>query len=292
MATDAFDMTGTIDFHVHTGPDVFPRVGDDLAIARDCAAGGMSGMAVKCHFQGTEIRASLVNQMIDGFTMYGGITLNYGVGGLNPIAVESSLAVGGSIVWGPSGHARHHGEVTGTLGGWGTKSMQLSVPAGATGISVLDEDGDLVDSAREIVRLVQQHDAVLATSHLGPADVLALIDEANRIGARVLVNHVLYIPKTDLTFVTEVVSRGAMVEMCSVLVGGFWSKVTMDDVLGVIDAVGYEHIVLSSDAGGPNTPMPRESLRVFANNLAARGVSERHIRHMLTESPRALLNLS
>jgi len=288
---DAFDMTGTIDLHVHTGPDLFPRLGDDLAIARDCAAGGMAGMAVKCHFQGTEVRAQLVNQVVENFTMFGGVTLNYGVGGINPIAVESSLAVGGSIVWGPSGHAKHHGEVTGQLGGWGNKTMNLSVPEGSTGITVLDDDGQLIDAAKEILRLVKEHDALFATSHLGPADVLALVDEARATGTRILVNHVLYIPKTDMSFVKEVVDRGAMVEMCSVLVGGFWNKVSAEDVQAIIGLVGHESIVLSSDAGGPNTSMPRESLRVFANNLIYYGIPEDHVRHMMTESPRRLLGV-
>jgi hypothetical protein len=289
---DRFDMTGTIDMHVHTGPDLFPRVGDDLEIARDCAAGGMAGMAVKCHFQGTEVRASLVNQVIDGFTMYGGVTLNYGVGGMNPLAVESSLAVGGRVVWGPSGHAKHHAEVTGTLGGWGKKTMRLSVPAGALGITALDENGDLTDAAHEVVRLVREHDALLATSHLGPADVLKLVDEASTTGARVLVNHVLYIPKTDMSFIEEVIRRGAAIEICSVLVGGFWNKIPIEEVVHVIQAYGFENIVLSSDAGGINTSMPRESLRVFADHLIYLGIPEEHVRYMMTQTPQRLLGIA
>jgi len=34
-------MSDAIDLHVHTGPDLFPRLGDDLDIARGCASVGM-----------------------------------------------------------------------------------------------------------------------------------------------------------------------------------------------------------------------------------------------------------
>jgi hypothetical protein len=288
---DGFDLTGTIDMHVHTAPDIFPRLGDDLAIAQGLKSAGMVGMAVKCAFQGSEVRAHLVNQMLEGFTMYGGITLNYPVGGINPTAVETSLRVGGRVVWGPSGHARHHAEVTGHLGGWGNSFMNLPVPKDATGVTVLDEDGALTDDAHEVVRLVAEHDALLATSHLGPEEALLLTDEAVKVGARVLVNHVLYIPKGDLSFVREVASRGADVEICSILIGGFWNKLTFEDVMSVIDNVGYEHVILASDGGGIQVPSPHESLRVLANNLVHADVPEKHVRHMMDANPRRLLGI-
>ncbi|GII24745.1 hypothetical protein Pme01_43420 [Planosporangium mesophilum] len=287
-----FDMTDVIDLHVHTAPDTFPRLGDDLAIARACAAAGMAGMAVKCHYEGTAARAHLVNQQVPGFTMFGGITLNYPVGGINPAAVHSCLAIGGRVVWMPSGHAHYHSEVTGTLGGWGNSFMQLYNPPDATGLTVLDGDGRLTDAAREVVRLVAAADALLATSHLSPHEILAVLDDAADVGTRVLVNHVMYMPQCDLDFIAEIVRRGGYVEICSVLVSGFWDKLRLDDVQAVIDRVGAGRVVLASDGGGIQTPMPHESLRVLADNLLHRGVPESELRRMLVDNPRHLLGLS
>lgn len=286
-----FDMTGAIDMHVHTGPDLFPRLGDDAEIARGCAAAGMSGMAVKCHFEGTAIRAHLVNQMVPDFTMYGGITLNYPVGGINPTAVHACLSVGGNVVWMPSGHSCYHAEITGSLGGWGNSFMQLQNPAGATGISVLDEDGKLIDDAREVVRLIAQSSALLATSHLSPREILAVLDEARTVGARVLVNHVMYMPDCDYDFIAEVVARGALVEVCSVLVSGFWDKLRLDNVQQIIDRVGADSVVLASDGGGIQTPTPHESLRVLLDNLLHVGVPEADLRRMVVDNPRRLLGI-
>lgn len=287
-----FDLTGVIDLHVHTGPDMFPRIGDDLEIARSCAAAGMAGMAVKCHFESTAVRAHLVNQQVSGFTMYGGVTLNYPVGGINPAAVHASLAMGGQVVWMPSGHSAYHASITGSLGGWGNSFMQLYNPPDATGIRVLKEDGTLRTEAREVVRLVAENDALLATSHLSPPEILAVVDEAKAVGARVLVNHVMYMPACDIDFVAEVVDRGATVELCSVLVGGFWNKLSLDDVVGVIERVGPEAVVLASDGGGIQTPTPHESLRVLADNLIHHGVAEGDVRRMVVDNPRRLLGIS
>lgn len=285
-----FDMTGVIDLHVHTGPDLFPRLGDDAEIARGCASVGMRGMAVKCHFEGTAVRAHLVNQMVPDFTMYGGITLNYPVGGINPTAVHACLALGGNVVWMPSGHSRYHAETTGTLGGWGNDFMRLRNPVGATGITVL-EDGELIEDAREVIRLVAQTDSLLATSHLSPDEILAVLDDAATVGARVVVNHVMYMPDCDYSFIEEVVRRGAKVEVCSVLVSGFWDKLKLDNVVQIIERVGADNVVLSSDGGGIQTPLPHESLRVLLDNLLNQGVPEDQLRRTVVDNPIQLLGL-
>jgi hypothetical protein len=284
-----FDLTDAIDLHVHTGPDLFPRIGDDAQIARACAAAGMAGMAVKCHFEGTAIRAHLVNQMVPGFTMYGGITLNYPVGGINPVAAHACLALGGKVVWMPSGHSRYHASLTGTLGGWGNDFMRLRNPVGAEGITVLDEDGRLIDDAREVIRLVAQTDTLLATSHLAPEEILAVLDDAAEVGARVLVNHVMYMPQCDYDFIEEIVRRGAAVEVCSVLVSGFWDRLRLDNVVEIIRRVGAENVVLASDGGGIQTPSPHESLRVLLDNLLHFGVPEEQLRTTVVDNPRRLL---
>jgi hypothetical protein len=286
-----FDLTDAIDLHVHTAPDLFPRIGDDAAIARACAAAGLAGMAVKCHFEGTAVRAHLVNQMVPGFTMYGGITLNYPVGGINPVAVHACLTLGGRVVWMPSGHSRYHASITGTLGSWGNDFMRLRNPEGAEGITVLDKAGGLTDDAREVIRLVAQTNSLLATSHLSPEEILPVLDDAADVGARVLVNHVMYMPQCDYDFIEEVVRRGALVEVCSVLVSGFWDRLRLDNVVEIIRRVGADNLVLASDGGGIQTPSPHESLRVLLDNLLHCGVPEDQLRRAVVDNPRRLLGV-
>lgn len=286
-----FDLSGAVDLHVHTAPDMFPRIGDDLTTARACAAAGMAGIAVKCHYESTANRAYLVNKQLEGFTMVGGVVLNYPVGGINPAAVHACLAVGGRVVWMPSGHSVYHAETTGALGGWGNSFMQLYNPPGATGLSVLDDEGALTAPTREVIGLIAERSALLATSHLSPQEIVAVVQEARAQGVRVVVNHVLYMPNCDLDFVERLVDLGAYVEICSVTVGGYWNRLSTADAVAIIRRVGAEHVVLASDGGGIQTPSPHESLRVLADNLLLEGIPETDLRRMTVDNPRELLDM-
>lgn len=287
-----FDMQGVFDIHVHTDPDAFPRLGDDVAVTDACARVGMAGIALKCHVESTASRAHHLNRDRTGFRAVGGVVLNYAVGGINPAAVEACLRLGGGIVWMPTGHSAHHAELTGGLGKWGPSFMKLYVPEGATGLTVLDDEGALTDEARTTLELIAEHDALLATGHLSAREILAVLDAASALGVRVLVNHPMYIPACGLDFIEEVTSAGAWVEICAVTVGGFWSKLTLDQVQAMIETAGPERVVLASDGGGIQTPMPHEALRVFADNLLHIGVNEEHVRRMASDNPRELVGLA
>ena len=43
---DEVDLTGLIDLHVHTAPDIRPRYGDDIQTARGAAEAGHRGLHV------------------------------------------------------------------------------------------------------------------------------------------------------------------------------------------------------------------------------------------------------
>jgi hypothetical protein len=98
-------LEGAIDIHIHSAPDVYPRILNDVELALQAKDMGMQAIVVKNHFFPTEARAQLATD-VTGFPVYGGIALNLSVGGLNHHAVESSLKMGAKIVWLPTLHAR------------------------------------------------------------------------------------------------------------------------------------------------------------------------------------------
>ena len=55
-------LAGTIDFHVHSGPDSFTRSVTDLEIARLARAAGMRALVLKNHFTLTADRAYLAER--------------------------------------------------------------------------------------------------------------------------------------------------------------------------------------------------------------------------------------
>jgi len=108
-------MRGVIDMHVHSNPDLRKRAYDDFELMEAGIRVGARAIVIKTHQGTTMDRAYLCNrhnQIVHGgnndFTMYGSITLNRVVGGLNPKAVEVALKLGAKVVWLPTQSARNH----------------------------------------------------------------------------------------------------------------------------------------------------------------------------------------
>ena len=121
-------MKGAIDIHVHGYPEALVDTGWDFGeIARACYDAGMRAICCKSHHLDTAPMAYFVQQILDRygkdrgrteqFRVFGGVVLDYAVGGLNPVAVKTSLKLGGKCVWLPSHDAAHHRQVLGEPGG-------------------------------------------------------------------------------------------------------------------------------------------------------------------------------
>jgi len=140
------DMAGAVDLHCHPYPDLFPRLADDFDIVRAARDAGLKAIVLKCHHENTVSRAYLVQRVIPGIRVFGGIVLNYYVGGINPAAVEASLKLGGKEVWMPTVDAGYHAEVHGGTGGYDSQAGGRSQ---AEGIWVADRDGKLRPEVKE-----------------------------------------------------------------------------------------------------------------------------------------------
>jgi hypothetical protein len=55
--------------------------------------------------------------------------------------------------------------------------------------------------------------------------------------------------------------------------------------------VGARSIVVSSDAGQPRKSLPGEVLRIFAQCLMDKGVTQKELDIMMKENPRVLLGI-
>ena len=95
-------VRGAYDLHVHVAPDVPERRIDDVALAHRCAEVGLAGFGLKSHYTSTAERAQIVSAAVPGVRAIGTITLNWAVGGMNPLAVEIAAREGARIVWMPT----------------------------------------------------------------------------------------------------------------------------------------------------------------------------------------------
>ena len=171
MATDVVEklLDGAVDMHVHPYPSPFPRRLDAAEAAQRAADAGMRAIVVKSHHHDTAMDvAALREHGIDqsGIEVYGGIALNTQVGGLNPHAVNLCLAMGGKVVWFPTiaspKHIEHH-----------RAHPQLKFPQLA--VDLIPEepvdvfaagDGQLKPEVHEILKMISDADAVLASGHM------------------------------------------------------------------------------------------------------------------------------
>jgi len=95
-------ISGAVDLHVHASHEVPARRQNILEVAKDAAAAGMRAVVFKSKDTSTVDSTALANTLVQGVRLYGGVTLDASVGGINPLAVYSALETGGKMVWMPS----------------------------------------------------------------------------------------------------------------------------------------------------------------------------------------------
>jgi hypothetical protein len=289
-----FDIAGAIDIHVHAGPELFTRLGDAFDIAERARDAGMAGLVLKCHHESTVARAYFTRKAVDGIQVWGGITLNQFVGGINPVAVAAALDSGAKFVWMPTMHADHHIKLLGA-GTYGVPTMTLSKGATITsGITVLDADGKLTSETVQIIQMVALSGAVLATAHLSETEIRAVVTACRDNGAKCVVTHAFF-PRHTIEFLSEMAELGAVIEISAVvsypmarhLMPGMSLAMARD----LIRAIGADRAVISTDSGQIHNPWPPDILRAFLNSMIAVGIPESDLEKMVKEQPRRLLGL-
>lgn len=291
-------VEGFYDIHIHSAPAPFQRIGDSVDIARWCAEGGLAGVVIKSHFESTISKAHHalreVTKDFPDFKVFAGIALNRGVGGVNPGAVEIALDQGAKVVWLPTFDAANHARVFGSTGTYGFQNLTLPFQRSAAyaGFKLL-ENGRLSQQTKDVIDLVAAYDAILATGHVSREEILAGVEYARqkKVNRLVITHPEYYVPNLDTDAIVALAKEGAFMEFCAVSCGPMTPASSIERVKEMIDAVGPEHALISSDTGQPFSPRPPEGLRVFAQCLYERGVSEATIRRMAIDNPKQLLGL-
>jgi hypothetical protein len=228
---------------------------------------------------------------VSGIEVYGAIVLNAYCGGLNPYAVEAELKYyGAKVVWFPTVTAAEHLRVFGKPSFPGQPSDFLPV----RGIRILGENGRLRDEVYDILQLIREHNAILATGHIARDELRVLVSEARRARVeRIVVTHANFvIPGLTPEEQRELADQGAYIEHCYLPLTPVYFRTSAEDVAKAIRAVGPHRVVLSSDLGVFYAPSPPEGLRCFAESLLVAGVSLEDLDRMMKRNPAELLGLS
>ncbi|HOQ20738.1 MAG TPA: DUF6282 family protein [Methanothermobacter sp.] len=246
-------LQGMIDTHIHPGPDIVPRLLDDIEAARQAQLEGMEAIVIKNHVEPTASRARIASK-VTGLKVIGGVTLNETVGGLNPSAVEASAELGGRFVWMPT----------------------------------ISREKTNLSNMVEVLDVIAEHDLVLATGHLRPYEIFELIDLAKSTGIqRILVNHPLTrIVGASLEEQREM-ARHAILEHC--IVACFHEQLPPSRIIEAIEYVGYRKCIIATDLGQEHNPSPVDGLKWFIWSLIQGGLKQKHINWMCSSAPKRLI---
>src|ERR1700684_3086849 len=88
-------LSGVIDIHCHSGPDSLARSIDAVDLAHLAKKRGMRAIVLKNHYESTASLAYMARKAVPGIEIFGGITLNLSVGGMNPHAIDHMGKVSG-----------------------------------------------------------------------------------------------------------------------------------------------------------------------------------------------------
>jgi uncharacterized protein DUF6282 len=282
-------IAGLIDTHCHTGPDVVGRSADDdeaLQLYRDK---GMEAVVFKNHHVPTADRATLGRKHVSGIKVFGGIVLNFSVGGINPDAVQWMWRMQGGygrMVWFPTSDSNNN-----------VKHLNKDAP---DGVKVLDPEGKVLPAVYEVLKVCAQQKLVVNTGHLSASEGLAVIAAARDVGAdRIIVTHAqAEWPNMSLEEMKKAAAMGAKMELIAQgpLMGPgahgpekALRNVPVRETVEAIRAVGAEHFVLGTDLGQITNPTHAAGLQMFVADLMAQGISMDQIKQMGREVPGALL---
>lgn len=248
-------LKGTVDFHVHCGPDVISRSVSAHALALDARASGMSAIYVKSHVAPTVGMAAAMSEAVPGLSVLGGIVLNTQVGGLNPTAVDAALTMGGRLVWMPTQAAAN--------------DLRYFGRDPSDGLTILDPDGRVRKSVLDILELIAHHGAGLCTGHLSYEESAILVSTALTCGvSTVVVTHPFW--RTigmSLDQQAYLAEEGAYIEYCWAQLAPRPFGVDVRVLLDSLERVGLDRVILSTDAGGASLLPPAMAMQDFQDLL-------------------------
>jgi hypothetical protein len=280
-------VRGSIDMHCHHAPAIIiPGRMDALETAKQARQMGMRALVLKSSYFPTAPMADIVNQLVPEVKCFGGICLDYEIGGLNIHALETSAKMGCRMVWMPT-----HSSLN-------SRANMRKLPGASLegdGFSILDANNKLVPEMDKILSIIKQYDMVLANGHMSPQETFALFAAAQKIGImKLVVTHGLWtngMVRFTLDELKHLGQMGAYIEHCYV---GFLPTDFRNDPKPIAEAIkfiGAEHCIMSTDLGQYYNPSPAEGMRMFIALLLKYGISAPEIEFMAKKNPAKLLGL-
>jgi hypothetical protein len=282
-------LEGSIDIHIHSTPDVYPRLLNDVELAQLAKENGMRAILIKNHYFETASRAKIASEVAQ-FDVFGGIALNLTCGGLNKHSVKMALKLGAKQVWMPTVHARDFVQNKDHVA-----NLASEIGPDVQGLYILNEDGSLRDEVYEIFDLIKEFDAIFSTGHLSIKEAkVAVREAANRGLNKIIVTHPA---ATFLNYSIEDMKE--ILDLGATFLEHGWNDVTrqvthqlpIPDLLKIVKTIGAEHNIMSTDSGQWLNPPASQQMGIYINEVLKYGIPPKDIRKMVSVNPSKVLGL-
>jgi len=293
-----------IDMHVHIGPEFLRRKYSAASLADEARREGF-GVVMKNHFQPTTAQVSQIRRPDDEVPLVGSVALNFGCGGVDDHGVRSALSGWKKdvtqddpdpdrfVVWLPTVCGESHlacYDRRDLSESWGVKGRYTRYYAEGEGYMLDSANMSTMAALKRALKVIVDNDLVLATGHLDFDETLTVVKEAHAAGVkRIILTHPLF-QSTELdpgTMARLWHEYGAYSELAFVNLA--MDHLTYAQYQSVIEAVGPQGVILSSDVGQIFSPPVGDALREFFGELNAHGVKEDDITQMSVLNPNRLL---
>ena len=281
-------MEGVYDLHVHTDPDVKKREFDDITLLKDLEQVKMAGAVIKSHAGQTADKAYYANHYGGAKAkIFGSLTLNEEVGGLNLAAVEAAVALGIKSIWFPTTSALT--EIVNRPFGHKRRKDWF-------GIYILNENGELLPEVYEILEIARSNNIIVNTGHLTAREGIALCDACCEMKVKHIMTHPNFFKiNVPLSEQVRLAKKGTVIELN-------WHMMHADKcdydpmrydtefIKSNIDKIGAENCVMVSDTGILGHLNVPRAFYAYIKEFLRVGFKMPEIRQMCYEVPLKLID--
>jgi hypothetical protein len=283
-------LEGAYDIHLHASPDLIPRAMDLKQLCIEAEKAGMAGILLKDHCTSTVGRVAALNLMSSGTCrFFSSLALNPPVGSLNPTAVEAALRAGTDVIYFPTYGAAHH------IGIWGAGKPPTAFPLPESrfaGTVIIDDNNALKPEVLDILKLIADQNAILATGHISAKESLILLRKAKELAVKkMLVTHASEsVPAFTIDQQKEAIELGALIEHSFFAVTPSCPhRISLEKMRDTIRQIDAAHVILSSDFGQAANGNPVENFQRHLEKMVGLGFDKEEIRQMICVKPEELL---
>lgn len=286
-------IRNAIDVHVHIGPEIIPRKFTVQELT-NAEKGNIAGFVLKNHFYST-IPFIKESKNKKGLKLYGSITLNNAVGGMNADAVYTASYLNDNpfFVWFPTINAENFliKSVYEIAPEWVKNSnVKARTSQRVKPVKIVNKIG-LTQHTIEVLKAIKKCKAILATGHISAKETVIVVDKALDIGIKkIIVTHPIY-QRIDMPINTQIylAKKGCYIEQCYSMYS--IDKISIQAIAQQIKVIGPQSTILSSDVGQTFSPKPSRALYKFALLLLRERIMPSQLYTMMATNPKNLLSV-